>query len=121
MALAKKGSRRIAVGGDSYRWVVSPDDGYMVIVVEGEAQPAQRLQAYVSYGIDPDAPRRITPAVVRRAIELGLAEGWLPDHRGLAPFKLDNADARVWPDDNGEHTRLERTTRGGEPWRGSPE
>lgn len=34
MGLAKRGTRRLVVDGVAYRWVVSPDDGYMVLVAE---------------------------------------------------------------------------------------
>ena len=45
MALASKGTRRMAVDGVAYRWVVAPDDEYMVLVVERADDPGQRLEA----------------------------------------------------------------------------
>ena len=34
MGLAKRGTRKITVSGAAFRWKISPDDGYMVLVVE---------------------------------------------------------------------------------------
>jgi len=49
MALAKKKTRLIHVDGADYRWVVSPDDGYMVLVVELAREPRSRLLVYTDY------------------------------------------------------------------------
>ncbi len=49
MALAKKGSRLISIDGMIYRWVVSPDSNYMVLVVETNDEPGQRLEATFPY------------------------------------------------------------------------
>ncbi len=100
MGLAKKGSRTIAVNGSTYRWVVSADSGFMTIVVELDLGQGQRMEASVSYR-DDDATgqrARITPKVVQRAIDLALAEGWSPQQSGLSPFKLVDADDRLWQD-----------------------
>jgi hypothetical protein len=97
MALARRGSRTIEVAGVTYRWIVSPDDGCMAIVVEHEASPGQRLEAFVGYHDgDPGGGARISPRVVRRVIQLGLEDGWRPLDRGLPNFRLADADARVW-------------------------
>ncbi len=99
MGLARKGSRTLTVGDVTYRWVVSPDDGFMVIVVERDEAPGQRMQAQVGYRDgDPAGRAQITPAVVRRVIERALREGWTPDRSGRAPFKLSDADAHLWED-----------------------
>ena len=89
MAVAKKGTRLIDVGGVRYRWVVSPDSGYMVVVVELAEAPRQRLLAYTDYcdelipGPSPDSRlkrqrTRIAPGSVRRWIEQALAVEWKP-------------------------------------------
>lgn len=99
MALARRGSRTIEVAGVTYRWVVSPDDGYMAIVVEHAASPGQRLEAFVGYHDGgPGGGARISPRVARRAIQLGLGDGWRPLDRGLPNFRLVDADSRVWDD-----------------------
>jgi hypothetical protein len=95
MALPKKGTRRIHVDGHDYRWIVSPNDGWMDLVVERYRNPAQRLVVQISYGYRRDEDSNccefvdrtgkkveITPALVERAIRSGLAEGWVPSGRG---------------------------------------
>jgi hypothetical protein len=87
MALPKKGTRRIHVDGGDYWWIVSPDDGYLVLVVESAKGPRRRLLVYTGYrdapipdprtgGHIPNPQMRITPALVRRCIVTGLAAGW---------------------------------------------
>ena len=100
MGLAKKGSRLIDVEGRRYRWVVSPDSGFMVIVVEAEPESGQRLELQVSYRDRAEGGQaaQLTPAVVRRAVLLALEEGWKPGSKGPA-FRLPDADARVWDDE----------------------
>jgi hypothetical protein len=44
VGLAKRGTRLLVVEGVTYRWVVSPDDGYMVLVAELSDTPGQRLK-----------------------------------------------------------------------------
>jgi hypothetical protein len=103
MGLAKGGSRQITVGGRAYRWVVSPDDGYMVLVAELAAAPGQRLEAFFRYSDvhEPDGTgglrvvgqrRSVSPGVVRAVIEAALGGGWQPGRRGLAPFRVPDAD-----------------------------
>jgi hypothetical protein len=94
MSIARKGSRSIEVADQRYRWVVSPDSGYMVLVIEPEDEPGQRLEVLVNYS-HADTNKHdvvVTPSVVRRAIELALLEGWRPAARGLPPFRLSNSD-----------------------------
>ena len=73
----------------------------MSIIVELDEGRGQRMEASVSYRDDSDAGQRarVTPKVVQRAIEFALAEGWSPQGVGLSPFKLVDADARLWQDD----------------------
>lgn len=71
----------------------------MAIVVEHEASPGQRLEAMVGYrDKGPGGGAKITPQIARRAILLGLDDGWRPLERGLPHFRLLDADARVWDD-----------------------
>lgn len=92
MGLANKGSRKISVNGRDYRWVVSPDSGYNVLVVERASEPGQRLEAIFDYATcDFADPRfRITPKIVRDVIEHAIIEGWQPEVRGLPPFRLSD-------------------------------
>jgi hypothetical protein len=89
MALAKKKSRLIHVDGDDYRWAVSPDDGFMVLVVERAQGPGSRLLVYTGYdelllpkpggaGFLRSSQIEITPGFVRRWVDYALAHGWTP-------------------------------------------
>ena len=76
MAIAKKGARRIVVEGESYRWIVSPDDEPgLGIIVEKDNSYGQRLIAWVEHG------SIITPAIVRKAILYALTQGWKPSEQ----------------------------------------
>lgn len=87
MGLAKKGSRRIVVGAIPYRWVVSPDDGFLILVVELVEKPGQRLEAFFSYN-----PKAMTPGSVRQIIEFALTRGWKPQQRGLKPIRFKETE-----------------------------
>lgn len=50
--LSKKKSRPITIGEDNYRWVVSPDSGYVVFVAESADTPARKIEVYVDSDID---------------------------------------------------------------------
>ena len=101
MALARRSSRAITVDGVDYRWAVSPDSGYMWLVVERAVRPGQRLLASFQYHdvIQPDGRvtgqcRPVSPAVVRATVLHALANGWRPSQRGLKPLRVDGAAAR---------------------------
>jgi hypothetical protein len=100
MALASKGTRRITVEGVGYRWVVAPDDGYMVLVAERADDPGQRLEAYFKYHdiLEPAGSassrivgqlRSISPGVARSVILAALSRGWQASRKGLPPFRVD--------------------------------
>jgi hypothetical protein len=103
MGLAKRGTRRIVVDGVAYRWVVSPDDGYLVLVAELADEPGQRLEAFFRYH-DVYEPlgegvlrivgqrRSIRPGVVRAVILAALGRGWQPSQRGIQPFRMHDAE-----------------------------
>lgn len=88
MSLAAKGSRPITVDGEAYRWVLSPDSGYNVIVVQAAAGNGAKLLVYVSYsniryvGADADGRIAVTPALVTSIIRQALQNGWRPDELG---------------------------------------
>lgn len=105
MALASKGTRRITVEGVGYRWVVAPDDGYMVLVVELADDRGQRLEAYFKYHdvLQPAEAgssrivgqlRSVSPGVVRAVVLSALGRGWQASRKGLPPFRL-NAEVIV--------------------------
>ncbi len=95
MGLAKKGSRLFVVGDAEYRWAVSPDSGYTVLVVESASDPGQRLEAYLDYETQPPNVEavQITPAVVRRVVVRAVSAGWRPREKGLKPFRYDSRDS----------------------------
>ena len=99
MALAKKGTRRITIDGQVYRWVVSADDGFMVLVVELASDPGQRMTMGFDYQdiVEPAGEGRllivgqrtsISPGVVRAVIMAALGNGWQPAARGLRPYRV---------------------------------
>ncbi|HVE39428.1 MAG TPA: hypothetical protein VNM14_06030 [Planctomycetota bacterium] len=73
MGLPRKGSSRINVNGVDYRWAVSPDSGYMVVVVQQDSGKGSRLE----YTIE-NYELTITPAAVRAIILKALQDGWDP-------------------------------------------
>lgn len=76
MGIAKRGARKIVVEGESYLWVVSPDDEPgLGIVIERDNSHGQRLAAWVEHG------KTVTPALVRKVILHALARGWTPSER----------------------------------------
>jgi hypothetical protein len=106
MALARKGSRSITVEGAAYRWVVAPNDGYMLLVAEPANGLGQRLEAYFGYHdiyepAEAEASRvvgqrrSIRPGVVRAVVQAALGRGWQPSKRGLPAFQLHDADRLV--------------------------
>src|SRR5262245_58123790 len=89
MALPKWGSRRVTVEGLAYSWVVWPDNGFLVLVVQWADGPGQRLEAVFKYHdiCEPAEAgarrvvgqrRSIRPGVVRAIILAALARGWQP-------------------------------------------
>jgi hypothetical protein len=102
MALAKKGSRLISIDGVTYRWAVSSDSGYMVLVVETNDEPGQRLEAVFDYHyqqVELDSRfiqgRAISPGIVRQVIVIALERGWQPSKHALPPFRVDNVEQFV--------------------------
>ncbi|MGE3803261.1 MAG: hypothetical protein AB7K24_01165 [Gemmataceae bacterium] len=104
MGLPKKSTRRLSLNARVYRWLVSPNDGYIVVYVELAEEPGQRLEAYFAYHDILEAPRsdggqriigqrrKIGSGVVRELIEAGLKRGWEPAQKGLPPFRIYDTD-----------------------------
>lgn len=101
MSIAKKGTRMIVVDGDSYRWVVAPNDepGLAIVVVHGEAD-GQRMVAWAEHGVV--IASGLVAAVIRQAL---LHHGWTPRERGkqltLRCLDVDpdavNVSVVAWP------------------------
>jgi hypothetical protein len=101
MALAKRSSRTITVDGVEYRWAVSPDSGYMWLVVERAVGSGQRVEASFDYRdiVRPDGRiigqrQSVSPGVVRAIVLRALAIGWRPEQRGLKPLRVDSEAVR---------------------------
>ncbi len=52
MPLAHKGSRPITVDGTKYRWVVSSDNSYVVVVIKAYESAGQRTEVYINTDIN---------------------------------------------------------------------
>ena len=88
MSLAAKGSRAISVDGADYRWAVSPDSGYNVIVAQAVHGDGCKLLVNVHYtGINftsanADGMISTTPALVSSIIRQARDGGWRPNENG---------------------------------------
>lgn len=78
--LPKKNSRAIEVGDESYRWAVSGDSGFNVLVVQHAAANGQRVEVIASTP-DEGGPASITPALVAQAVREAMQIGWKPKDR----------------------------------------
>ncbi|MEH1887023.1 hypothetical protein [Nostoc sp.] len=95
MAWPKKGTRPITVNNIAYRWTVSPDSGYITLIVVREPQTGQRLAAIFPYQLM--IIPLIIPSLVRSVIFLALEQGWQPTERGLKEFCIFDVDKQVIP------------------------
>lgn len=112
MAIPKKGSRCMTIDNITYRWILSPNDGYMVLYVELAEEPGQRLEAFFDYHdlYEPAESgayrivgqrRSVSPGVVHKVIHTALARGWQPSRRERQAFRVQDAEKLVpLPDEN---------------------
>lgn len=77
MAIAGKGSRPITVDEVGYRWTVSEDSGYKVVVVQHQSGSGPRLEVRTPYG-PTWAAVAIGPGIVARLIRMAITDGWRP-------------------------------------------
>jgi hypothetical protein len=109
LAKAKKDYRRITVEGVVYQYTISPNDGFISLIVRDEGMPKQKLDVAFEYDdqrvntgddIIP-SQRLILPHIVRLAILEGLRQGWNPSLSRPGIFQLKNGDnllpAEEWP------------------------
>jgi len=84
MTLAKKGSKPITVEGTDYRWAVSPDSGYAVLVVQSASGRGAKLIIYVDWSrykysfSHTTGIIEIKPSLVGRLIGQARRKGWQP-------------------------------------------
>ena len=91
MALARKSSSLINIDCVEYRWAVSPDSGYMWLIVERADEPGQKIEAKFLYQFN-GLRREITPGAVRTIVLHALAAGWQPDVRNHTHFHVDGEE-----------------------------
>jgi len=89
MSLSRKNSRAIDVDGTAYRWAVSPDSGYINLVVQIVSGGGQRLVVNLGGYEDPttgstgeSTHRSVTAADVRQVILAAIDHGWSPERPG---------------------------------------
>jgi len=98
MTIPKKGSRRIQVGENHYRWVANGNDNTINVTVQLEQGKGQKLVAYFNYrnlwtpkGDSSFARkfqgRSVTPKSIELIMEWALKNGWEPGAQGK-PFLM---------------------------------
>src|SRR5687767_10838326 len=105
----KDNRRRITVDGVVYRYHISPNDGYIAVLVRPEGIRGQILWVAFHYhdewipagnGAYTSAGHRlILPRVVRLAILDGLRRGWDPAATKPALFRVHDGDSLLPPED----------------------
>src|SRR5438105_2218684 len=109
MARAIKGAQRITVGGVAYRWRATGNDDGIDLTVWPTRRGGRSLYACFNYDFRIPPPATgghsmhdqvvITNRLVRRVIELAIAEaGYDPGADGT-PLELRRIDARIRMDD----------------------
>ncbi|GAB3449481.1 hypothetical protein [Actinophytocola sediminis] len=99
MAITKKGSRRIVVDGAEYRWTVRPRPSYcqgngwspMTFAVGLAEQAGRALVVSLPWAHPSNwlhlPTGAVRPAMVARAIQFALTQGWDPSAPG-SPFSI---------------------------------
>lgn len=94
MALSKKASRTIKVGTATYRWLVSEDSGYSVLVVQSESGFGQILEVIIDWESTVGdkisnslGPVAVTPSIVSSTINQAVHGGWDPSAAITKPFR----------------------------------
>jgi hypothetical protein len=98
----KREKRPITVDGEAYRWILSPNDGFLTLVVYSQNRLGQRLIAHLSYeekwvedasGVRRSAGHRIvTPRLVRKIILDARLRGWDPAATKPPEFRITVED-----------------------------
>lgn len=85
MAIPKKGSRKITVGGREYRWIAREvPEGTRIFIgpTEGNWQTLSAHFDRVDEWEEPGRAFQLTPFIVKKILEYGLRKGWNPAEGG---------------------------------------
>ncbi|MNC23483.1 hypothetical protein D3C81_146860 [compost metagenome] len=100
MTISKKGSRKVIVGQESYRWVITPSArGILSLTVQHDEFKGQLLRVSIDSDINDywvDFPaveslncKIVLPADIAIIISEAVKQGWKPKEKGsLLSFKL---------------------------------
>ena len=101
VAIPNKNSRKIVVGNETYRWVISPNDGYIVFIAEQAEFEGRRVEVYMRSDINElwvDSPsiqdlylKIIKPKNAESIISQAIKKGWNPKEKGT-PIIFDLAE-----------------------------
>ncbi len=106
MALSRKHSRAIEVDGEQYRWAISPDSDFYVLVVQLGSGRGTRLEIIVDVDDHPLTEKSssvghgssdqliLTPLLVGELIRSARSIGWEPNSLG-APVELSVVDGHL--------------------------
>lgn len=92
MALSKKSSRILETETAQYRWAVSEDSGYSILVVQDSEGTGQKLEVQIRWpdpSVAADTHQQIppiTPGMVADIVKTALTDGWVPRRAVGAPF-----------------------------------
>lgn len=93
VSLRNKGSRKIVVGNEPYRWVISAaSKGHLVLIAEHRQEKGQRLHVHIESDINDywvEFPytdslnlKIVTPKEVAMIISQATEQGWNPKDKG---------------------------------------
>jgi hypothetical protein len=104
MTLQKRNSRTILIDNIRYRWLISPNKKFVIVVVQQEKANGQKIEVHVatdihSYWIEFPYTENLnlkvitpkdTAAIIRQALTLG----WQPENPGK-PLIFDFIDSKL--------------------------
>ncbi|NOU95606.1 hypothetical protein GC093_20575 [Paenibacillus sp. LMG 31456] len=105
MTLSKKGSRKIIVNDEEFRWIISPSKDFISLIAEHGHEKGRRIEVYIKSDInrlwvefphiDDQNLKVITPKDTSFIISEAIKQGWNPKEKGK-PMVFDlNGDSLV--------------------------
>jgi hypothetical protein len=92
MAIPNKNSRKIVVGNETYKWIISPKDKYIILVAEHKEFKGRRIEVYIRSDIknyhinNPNIEdlniKIIKPKDVELIIIQAIEQGWNAEEKG---------------------------------------